>query len=178
MNCNEARQHWNLYHDSEGDAELHFQISEHLAVCSHCAEWFGQQSRLETLLAEKFRSHAPTPELWNEVLRRSGLSQPVPARRWLWFAGVAACAAVLVVAVLLTWNRSPVSPSPDLAKLTAARHERLVAGEEIPQFESRSDLEVEHELRNRGCVPVARLPAPRGTPLALAPTRRHEPPGP
>ena len=50
MNCNEARQHWNLYHDSEGDAELHFRISEHLAGCADCAQWFSQQSRLEGLL--------------------------------------------------------------------------------------------------------------------------------
>ncbi len=154
MNCNEARQHWNLYHDSEGDAELHFQISEHLAVCPHCAEWFSQQSRLESLLAEKLDSQAPTPELWSDVLTRTGLIQPAPARRWLWFAGAAACAAVLVAAMLWTWNRSPAPPSPDLARLTAARHERLVAGEELPQFESRSDLEVEGYLRKRVSFPV------------------------
>ncbi|HKA08179.1 MAG TPA: hypothetical protein VKD71_13050, partial [Gemmataceae bacterium] len=154
MTCNEARQHWNLYHDSEGDAELHFQISEHLAVCPHCAEWFSQQSRLESLLVEKLNAEAPTPELWNDVLTRSGLLQPAPDRRWLWFSGVAACAAVLVVAMLWTWNRSPVQPSPDLAKLTAARHERLAAGAELPQFESRSDLEVEDYLRKRVSFPV------------------------
>jgi hypothetical protein len=61
---------------------------------------------------------------------------------------------MLVVAVLWTWNRSPVQPSPDLAKLAATRHERLVAGEEIPQFESRSDLEVEGYLRKRVSFPV------------------------
>jgi anti-sigma factor RsiW len=154
MNCNEARQHWNLYHDSEGDAELHFQISEHLAICPGCAEWFSQQSRLESLLAEKLSSQSPTPEVWNHVLTRCGLIQPAPARRWLWLAGVAACVAVLVVAVLWTWNRSPTLPAPDLAKLTAARHERLVAGEEMPQFESRSDLEVEDYLRKRVSFPV------------------------
>ena len=154
MNCNEARQHWNLYHDSEGDAELHFQISEHLAGCADCAQWFSQQSRLEGLLVDKLRDGPTTPELWNQVLTRSGLIHPVPARRWLWFAGVAACAAVVVIALLSTWNHSPVQPSPDLAKLSAARHERLVAGEEIPQFESRSDLEVEGYLRKRLSFPV------------------------
>jgi anti-sigma factor RsiW len=154
MNCNEARQHWNLYHDSEGDAELHFQISEHLAMCPECAEWFSQQSRLDTLLADKLSSQSPTPELWHELLTRSGLIRPSPARRWLWLAGVAACAAVLVVAVFWTWNRLPVQPSPDLAKLSAGRHERLSAGKEIPQFESRSDLEVENYLRKRVSFPV------------------------
>jgi hypothetical protein len=56
--------------------------------------------------------------------------------------------------MLWIWNRSQALPSPDLAKLTAARHERLVAGEEIPQFESRSDLEVEDYLRKRVSFPV------------------------
>ncbi len=154
MNCNEARQHWNLYHDSEGDAELHFQIGEHLAICADCAEWFSLQSRLESLLAEKLSSQSATPELWNEVLSRSGLMQPVPARRWLWFAGVAACAAVLVIAVGWSWNWSRSQPLPDLANLTAARHERLAVGEEIPQFESRSDVAVEEYLRKRVSFPV------------------------
>src|SRR5260370_38340894 len=102
MNCNEARQHWNLYHDSEGDAELHFQISEHLAICPDCAEWFGQQSRLEGLLAEKLTCQSPTPELWNQVLSRCGLIRPAAARRWLWLAGVAAWAALLGMALLWT----------------------------------------------------------------------------
>jgi anti-sigma factor RsiW len=153
MNCNEARQHWSLYHDSEGDAELHFQISEHLAGCADCAQWFSQQSRLESLLVEKLNSQPPTKDLWNDVVTHTGLIQPAPARRWLWFAGVAACAAVFVLAVFLAWN-SPAPPSPDLAKLTAARHERFVAGEELPQFESRSDLEVEGYLRKRVSFPV------------------------
>src|SRR5260370_24786399 len=105
MNCNEARQHWNLYHDSEGDAELHFQISEHLAICPDCAAWFSQQSRLESLVAEKLSSHAPTAELWNKVLTRSGLKQPAPARRWLWLAWMSACATGLRLAISWTVDR-------------------------------------------------------------------------
>ena len=150
MNCYDVRQHWMLYHDSEGDAELHFRINDHLATCPDCAKWFSKQSRLESLLTEKLGSQPPTPELWNRVLVHCGLAQLAPARRWRWLAGVAACAAVLVVAAVL-WpsSRLSVPPAPDLAKLSAARHERLVAGEDIPQFESRSDLEVEDYLRKR-----------------------------
>jgi hypothetical protein len=150
MNCNEARQHWNLYHDSEGDAELHFQISEHLAVCPNCAQWFSQQSRLEGLLVDKLRCQSPTPELWDQVLSRCGLKQPAPARRWMWLAGIAACA---VVAVALFWYASRLSgpPSPDLSKLSVEWHQRLVAGEESPQFRpspsEEPDLAVERYLR-------------------------------
>src|SRR5262249_61788829 len=93
MNCNEARQHWNLYHDSDGDAELHFRISEHLAACPDCAQWFSQQSRLESLLVDKLRTQPPTPELSDQGLRRSDLKQPAPSRRWLWRAGGSASVA-------------------------------------------------------------------------------------
>src|SRR5262245_9428408 len=153
MNCNEARQHWNLYHDSEGDAELHFRISEHLAVCPDCAQWFSQQSRLESLLVDKLRTQPPTPELWDQVLSRCGLKQPAPARRWLWLAGVAACA---VAALAVFWHTSrPVGPlPPDLTRLSAEWHQRLEAGEETPQFRSKSDLEVEGYLRQRVTFPV------------------------
>jgi Flp pilus assembly protein TadD len=152
MICNEARQHWSLYHDSEGDAELHFQISEHLATCPDCAEWFSQQSRLESLLVEKLPSHKPTPELWNQVLAGSGLIHRAPPRRWLWFGGVAASAAVLVAAALLIWNRFAVQDLLDLTKLIASRHQRpverqavsrhqrLVEGQETPDYSKAIDL--------------------------------------
>ena len=153
MNCNEARQHWNLYHDSEGDADLHFRISEHLDICPDCAQWFSQQCRLESLLVDKLRSHPRTPELWNEVLSRCGLKQPSPARRWSWRAGVAAC-AMLVLGVIWYAQRSDSKPGPDLAKLSAEWHQRLEAGEETPQFRSQSDLEIEGYLRQRVTFPV------------------------
>jgi anti-sigma factor RsiW len=138
-----------LYHDSEGDAELHFRINDHLAMCPECAEWFSQQTRLESLIAEKLGSQPLTPELWIQVFAHCGLAQPAASRRWRWLAGVAATAALVVVALLWTWNHFRIPPSLDLAKLSAERHERLVAGEERPQFESRSDLEVEDYLRKR-----------------------------
>ncbi|MDA1229364.1 MAG: zf-HC2 domain-containing protein [Planctomycetota bacterium] len=52
MNCKETRRHWNLYYDSEGDAELHFQLNEHLEHCAECANWFDKQNRLESLIEE------------------------------------------------------------------------------------------------------------------------------
>lgn len=151
MKCNEVRQHWNLYHDSEGEAGLHFQISEHLGVCPDCAEWFSKQSRLEDLLTEKLAPQPATTELWNEVLAKAGVMQPVRSRRWLWFASIAACLSLVVVAVTLYWSRPA---SPDLVKLSAANHQRLIDGSETPQFESGSDLEVEAYLRKRVSFPV------------------------
>ncbi|MEX0675902.1 MAG: zf-HC2 domain-containing protein [Pirellulales bacterium] len=153
MNCDEARRHWNLYHDSEGDVELHFRIEEHLANCPHCAEWFHKQGRLEDLLVHKLTAPAPHPELWNRVLVASGLVKPAGARRWILFSGLAACAAA--VALLVTWSgRSAAVGENDLAELTGRCHERLATGAEPLQFRSDSDLEVEDYLRRQVSFPV------------------------
>ncbi len=153
MNCIEARQHWNLYHDSEGDADLHFRISEHLAECPQCALWFAQQSRLENLLADKLRPDTPTPELWDAVVRHCGLKRRRPTRRGLLLAGVAAS---LILLAGITWYavHSAGAPAPDMAKLSAQWHRRLEVGDEMPQFRSHSDLEVEGYLRQRVSFPV------------------------
>ena len=63
MTCNEVRQHWMLYVDSEGDAELHFRISDHLGMCSACAEWFAGQQRFEQALASYDKALALDPHL-------------------------------------------------------------------------------------------------------------------
>ncbi|MCI0682658.1 MAG: zf-HC2 domain-containing protein [Gemmataceae bacterium] len=163
MNCHEVRQHWNLYHDSEGDAGLHFQVNEHLAACAECAEWFALQSRFEDALAEKLRSRAGTPVLWNQVLSRAGLKRPASVvRSWLWLGGMAACVA-LIGAILGIVNRA--SP-PDLAKLSAAWHQRLATGQEAVQFANESDLEVERYLRKRVAFPV-RCPPRQDTGFAV-----------
>jgi anti-sigma factor RsiW len=156
MNCTEARQHWNLYHDSEGDPALHLQIGEHLAGCPACAEWFHQQSRLESLLAEKLRSQPGTPDpvLWNTILTRCGLKQPAASRRWLWLTGVAACAAVLLIAILWGIHAGRLDRGADLARLTVAWHQRLAEGEERVEFPSRSDRAVEAYLKKRVSFPV------------------------
>src|SRR5437879_3340694 len=102
MNCHEVRRHWHLYHDSEGDAEVHFQVNEHLAMCRECAEWFGQQSRLERLIGDRLAAAPATPELWRRALVASGLARPARSRRLFLFAGLAAglAAAALIVGFL------------------------------------------------------------------------------
>ncbi|MBW3539507.1 MAG: hypothetical protein KY476_04490 [Planctomycetes bacterium] len=157
MNCDEARRHWNLYYDSEGESELYFQINEHLEICPACAEWFHKQSRLEGLIAERLCGNSPptaTPELWQNVLAHSGLVQPVAAtRRWLLFGGILALAASLLVAVLL-WPGGKRAAASDLAQLTAEYHEQFVAGRKAVQFASTSDLEVDNYLQSQVSFPV------------------------
>jgi anti-sigma factor RsiW len=154
MTCTEARQHWHLYHDSEGDARLHLEIEDHLAGCPACAEWFHLQSRLEDLITETLAGPPADPALWSRALAGAGLRQPKPARRWFRFAGVAACAAaVLLVIGGLRHFRAPAHAT-DLAHVSAQWHERLQSGEEPVQFASDSDEKVEAYLKGRVPFPV------------------------
>lgn len=154
MNCDEARQHWDLYHDSEGDASLHLAIGEHLARCPSCAEWFTRQSLFETLLEQKLRAQPATPELWRAVLAQSDVVRPVHVPRTLLLAGLA-LAALFLVAVTIVLNRPAVSASGDhLSALSASWHARLSEGEEQAPFQSDSDQDVEHYLRSRVNFPV------------------------
>jgi hypothetical protein len=155
MNCDEVKRHWSLYHDSEGDADLHFRIGEHLANCPGCAQWFDQQSRLEGLLADKLRGQEATATIWDEVLFKAGLApkQPAATRHWSWLLGLAA-GLLLVIAVFWIATRPSATRGHDLAKVTAQWHQRLETGEETVQFRSESDLAVEDYLRSRVPFPV------------------------
>lgn len=154
MNCDDVRQHWNLYHDSEGDVEMHFHIEEHLAVCADCAEWFHHQSRLEDLLVEKLAVQSPTPEVWNRVFVGVRLRRRPSSRRWMLFSGIAACAAGILLALLWTNGASRDGEQGNLVQLTSNWHDRLTSGAEPLQFRSGSDLEVEGYLRQRVSFPV------------------------
>lgn len=63
MNCQQVRRHWDLFHDSEEEAEVYWQVNEHLRQCPDCAEWFARQSALEETLVQVLQAEAvPTGE--------------------------------------------------------------------------------------------------------------------
>jgi hypothetical protein len=148
MNCHEARQHWMLYIDSEGDPELHFRISDHLAMCPDCAEWFAKQHRFEQAVAERLAASEPTAQLWDRVLGKAGVVQPVAGRRrWLAIGGVLAAAAAIVLAVLLFPKGQP--HSSELAAVAADWHERWSQGAMRPDLVSQSDEQVDRYLKDQ-----------------------------
>jgi anti-sigma factor RsiW len=158
MNCDEARRHWNLYHDSEGDADLFFRINEHLAACPACAEWFYRESLLEDRVEETLRPGEATPELWRAIVLHAGVEQPQPVRRWFvpaWFTALAASLLLAIGGWLLFGQSQTASADlPDLAKVTAEYHEKFADGTKPVAFASGSDLEVEHYLRGEVNFPV------------------------
>jgi anti-sigma factor RsiW len=148
-----------LYLDSEGDPELHFRISEHLAMCPGCAEWYGQQQRFEQALTERLAETPATPELWNRVLSRARIRRrPSTRRRWFvvggaWAGGLAAAAALVLVGILLSrFGNQP--KGPELARLAADEHEQFLQGSVQPEFVSASDEEVDRYLKTRVSFPV------------------------
>ncbi len=153
MNCQEVREHWGLYHDSEGDPELFLRINAHLGECPACAEWFHKESRLEGLLVERLSAAEATPELWARVLAHAGVQAPrtLSLRRWLFLASSLALAASVLLAVTV-WLGTRDGTS--LSQLSADVHRNVSGGNTDLEFESGSDLEVEGYLRQRVTFPV------------------------
>jgi anti-sigma factor RsiW len=143
-----------LYLDSEGDLELHFRLSEHLAMCSRCAEWFAQQQRFEQALTQRLAATPANLEMWNRVLASAGTQRaPLVRRRWLVAGGVLAggmaAAAALVVAAILLFRFANRPAVPELARLAAEEHAQFLLGSLQPEFVSASDEEVDRYLKNK-----------------------------
>jgi anti-sigma factor RsiW len=148
MNCTEARQHWMLFLDSEGDPELHLRIREHVGGCAACAGWFAAQRVIEGKITEAVSSGEPTPQLWQRVMARvpSPPSRP-RRRRWLLpAAALSAAAALIALAVYLNGVRS--APT-ELSRNAADWHEQWQRGNVRPELESTSDHEVDRYLKAR-----------------------------
>jgi anti-sigma factor RsiW len=164
MICNDVRQHWMLYLDSEGDPELHFRISDHLGMCPECAEWFAKQERFERLATEHLRCDAADDELWSRVLRGTGLVQGrlVGRRRWLvWgragvLGAIGLAAAVMLLVVFRPANNS--AAANDLARLAVDCHERHLRGLSNIEFLSQDDRAVADYLRQHVSFPIHQPP--------------------
>lgn len=164
MTCNETRRHWMLYLDSEGDAELHFRISDHLGMCPECAEWFAKQERFERLVTEHLKDGPADDELWSRVLRRSGLAQSRVSGRRRWLAwgragalAVIGLAAMVVLAVVLHPTERSAAAT-DLTRLTVDCHERHLRGLSNIEFLSQDDQAVAHYLRQHVSFPIHEPP--------------------
>src|SRR3972149_4086233 len=168
MTCNDVRQHWMLYLDSEGDPELHFRISDHLGMCPECAEWFAKQERFERLASEHLRGGAADDELGSRVLRGTGVVQGRLAgrRRWLVWGRAGALAAIgLAAAVMVLVVSRPASNSAaanDLTRLTVDCHERHLRGLSSVEFLSQDDRAITRYLREQVSFPVSPPPKEKG----------------
>ena len=158
MNCQETRRHWDLFHDSEGDAELHFQLNEHLAHCVVCAEWFDKQSRLESLIEERLGVDSPdeltTRVDWSSILTGAGITPAAKSRSWLFFSSTLLVLAASLLLIVGIYGLPFSGDSPSLSHLSAEVHQHVSAGSLRPEFESESDIEVDQYLLRRVSFPV------------------------
>lgn len=148
MNCTEARQHWMLFLDSEGEPELHLHIREHIGDCSDCSKWFADQRFVEQQISDVISSGQPTPELWQRLLSQTSVpSLSHRRRRWALASALAVAVAVIVVAIVFQFGG--YSHLTELAHNAADWHEQWQRGNVRPDLESTSDLEVDRYLKAR-----------------------------
>jgi anti-sigma factor RsiW len=151
MNCAEARRHWMLYLDSEGDPALHLRVADHLGRCPACAGWFAAQRQIEGAVRDRLAAGDSDPALWGRVLDRAGLlGRPRFRPRRLFVVGVLAAAAVLLVVLLgRPWGAPAPTPEevPELARDAAELHRRWLSGEVRPDFASTSELDVDRYFK-------------------------------
>ncbi len=157
MNCHDAQRYWDLFHDSEGDADLHFQLNDHLENCAACAEWFHKQSRLELLIKERLAGDAEEDASavdWSRILAGAGVAPAIQPPSWGTLGIVlVALAAGIMLRIGFAGGFRP-GGSSNLAHLSAEVHQHVLAGSLRPEFESESDIEVDRYLVNRVPFPV------------------------
>jgi anti-sigma factor RsiW len=148
MSCTEARQHWMLYLDSEGDRELRLAIRDHIGECPACARWFAEQRRLEQEIARCLCDGSSTAALWSRVLSKAGVQPPSgrQPRRWRILAAIGMAAAVLL-ALFVRWHLSGRSPSAELTRNAAELHQQWLRGEVRPDFISTAEGEVDRYFK-------------------------------
>lgn len=159
MKCHEARRHWDLFYDSEGDAELQFQLNEHLEGCVGCAEWFDKQNRLESLIEERLANATVEEQTsqvdWSGLLVGAGVTPRTKSRSWLMFGStILALAACLLIFASFYGLPFGSGGPPSLSRLSADVHQQVAGGSLRPEFESQSDIEVDQYLLKRVAFPV------------------------
>jgi hypothetical protein len=148
MNCTETRQHWMLYLDSEGNAELHLRIGDHIVGCPMCAKWFAEQHQVEKRINEELSTGEASLDLWGRVLTKAGFQQqPARRRRWPAVVGGLAAAAMLLVALVVGLQIRGQSQPTEIARSAAEWHEQWQRGNVHPDFASTSDQEVDLYLK-------------------------------
>jgi hypothetical protein len=161
MICVEARQHWELYLDSEGSPELHLRVRRHLGSCPACASWFSRQQWLEREINQALGAGDPTSDIWERVLARSGIRGRGIRRRPL-LIGAACAAAAIAVVVLVIAFQGQGEAHAELTRDAADWHTQWQAGRFRPELMSRSHQEIEDFLKTRCALPWRCPPAQAG----------------
>jgi hypothetical protein len=155
MNCTTAQEHWELYHDSEGESQLYLEVNDHLSRCAACREWFERQQSFEASLLARLRGDSRSDDMWTRLEGQLCKTTSATSRNWSSLLRyVAVAASIVLMGVLWRFAGNSHSRALDLTGLVSVCHERLAGGSDPLQFESESDLAVEAYLKNRVSFPV------------------------
>lgn len=149
MTCAKARQHWMLFFDSEGDAQLHSYIRDHIGGCPDCAAWFAKQGAIENNIRDAITAGQSTPQLWQRVMSHATAPHARQQRRRLLVLGSVATAAVVLIFMVTYFQIREQSAPTELARNAAEWHEQWQRGNVRPELESTSDHEVDRYLKAR-----------------------------
>jgi hypothetical protein len=141
-----------------GDEQRHA-YREHLSTCRHCVMAIGGEREIERVIS--IVAQARDQERWQPDLRRLRARVPTPGYAWKWGAGLAAVAAVFVVAIFATQRHTPVVvhsvATSDLGAVTAfstqtfpQREHRAESLAFTPAEAARSTITFEVKLDARG----------------------------
>jgi hypothetical protein len=70
MSCEQCRQRWSPYLDSELDAGTTFEVSEHLRTCAACRDRFEREAFIDDWLRTKLRRTTIPADLWASVCQK------------------------------------------------------------------------------------------------------------
>lgn len=159
MDCNEVRNRFHAYLDTELDLPSVVEIDRHLAACVACREAFRRLSALRSGVRAHARYHAPPPDLEERIRgrlrleeagrapeRRASWRRP-PFSRWLQLGAVAAAAAA--VSWLGALQYAYRMPGAAIAEQVLAGHARAVLTSHVVDIETSDQHSVKPWLSSR-----------------------------
>ena len=135
MNCEEARQLLDPYHDGELDLERSLAVERHLETCASCTLALKRLRALQEVIAPAY-FHAPADLRASLRPKRKIIPLTTSARPAPWLLRGLALAAALVVGFFLAQNFSGRSPSQTLLAEITDSHIRSLAGTHLTDVAS------------------------------------------
>lgn len=152
MKCDEVRQLYEAYFDSELDAKTTLEIQQHLAVCPDCARVSAAETKLATQINSRLKDGARSAALWAQIEQQVAAAHKVDTqprlgaeavlrsawwRELLWpnpqaWAGLAALWVMMLVISLFAHEPATVAgaqkvtqPSPQLRQMLREQKQML-----------------------------------------------------
>lgn len=125
MNCHDAGELLDAFHDRELDVVASREVQSHLRECPACSAALDRKGALRSVMAERAPYYAAPASL------RAKLTQAAPTRPKWWYQWWPALVPACVLLALAIWRMAP-GPAPDvIAKEVAAAHVRSLLAEHL-----------------------------------------------